>query len=148
MLVYVVNRADIRMIERRCGAGFTLQPFEGLAVTGKFVGQEFERHQTPQFNVLGFVDDTHAASSEFLEDAVVRDGLVNHGWRQLLAAILGGLGRAAKLGCRLNATSDSNVHRAKFDWAGQAVQPNRFGRRRKPCGGEYAVVSSVRLDFS
>ena len=29
-------------------------------------------------SVLGFVDDSDAATAEFLGDAVVRDGLANH----------------------------------------------------------------------
>jgi hypothetical protein len=31
--------------------------------------------------VLGLVDHTHPTTTEFFEDAVVRDGLANHGQR-------------------------------------------------------------------
>ena len=34
-----------------------------------------------EFDVLGFVDHTHSTATEFLDDAVVRDGSANHGKR-------------------------------------------------------------------
>ena len=42
-----------------------------------------------ELSVLGFVDDAHAPATELFEDAVVRDGLANHGegtasWRDML----------------------------------------------------------------
>jgi hypothetical protein len=37
-------------------------------------GKEFESHKAPKVGILSFVDDTHPAA-EFLDDAVVRDGL-------------------------------------------------------------------------
>ena len=33
-----------------------------------------------ELGVLGLVDHTHAAAAELFEDAVMRDGLANHGW--------------------------------------------------------------------
>ena len=32
-----------------------------------------------ELHVLGFVDHTHPSAAEFLDDAVVRDGLTDHG---------------------------------------------------------------------
>ena len=42
-------------------------------------GQELQRNETSKLGVLSLVDDTHPAAAEFLDDAVVRDGLANHG---------------------------------------------------------------------
>jgi transposase len=42
---------------------------EGLRVLGHFVGQELDRHEAAQVEVLRFVDHTHATT----ENAVVRD---------------------------------------------------------------------------
>ena len=52
--------------------------FQGLRVSRQFIRQEFEGHEAAQFGVLGFVNHAHAATTEFLDNAVVRDGLVNH----------------------------------------------------------------------
>jgi hypothetical protein len=38
------------------------------------VGQEFERYLPVQPFVLGFINDTHPAVAQLLDDAVVRDG--------------------------------------------------------------------------
>jgi hypothetical protein len=35
-----------------------------------FVGQEFQRNETPKLGVLGFVDDTHSTTAELFDDAV------------------------------------------------------------------------------
>jgi hypothetical protein len=33
-----------------------------------------------QLHILSLVDHTHAATTEFLDDLVVRDGLADHEW--------------------------------------------------------------------
>ena len=44
------------------------------------VRKEFQGDEAVELGVLGLVDHSHAAATEFFEDAVVRDGLANHGW--------------------------------------------------------------------
>ena len=51
---------------------------EGVRVVGHVVGQELDRHEAAQVEVLCFVDHTHATTAGPFENAVVRDGLVNH----------------------------------------------------------------------
>ena len=46
---------------------------------GNLIRQEFQGDETSEFDILGLVDQTHAASAQFLEDAVVRNGLADHG---------------------------------------------------------------------
>jgi len=41
-------------------------------------GQELESDEATKLGVLSPVDHTHPAATELLDDAVVRDGLVNH----------------------------------------------------------------------
>jgi len=72
-----MDGADIGMVERGCGTGFTPKTFQGLRIAGQYVRQKLEGDETAQFEVLRFVDHTHAATAEFFEDAVVRDGLPN-----------------------------------------------------------------------
>ena len=53
MLANFVNRADVRMVERRAGAGFACEAFQSLRVRGNAVGQELERYKAAELGVLG-----------------------------------------------------------------------------------------------
>ena len=77
LLADVVNRADVRMIQRRCGLGFTPEAFQRLRVVSNIFGQEFKRYKTVEARVLGLVNHTHPAASQSLEDAIVGDVLAN-----------------------------------------------------------------------
>ena len=74
----VVNGADVGMIERGGGLGFALKTGEPLGIAGDIFGQEFQGDKAMEAGVFGFVNHAHASAAEFLEDAVVRDGLVDH----------------------------------------------------------------------
>jgi hypothetical protein len=50
------------------------------------VRQELERDEASEIGVLGFVDNAHPAAAQLLDEAVVRDGLTDHGTQ---AAMLG-----------------------------------------------------------
>ena len=50
-----------------------------LGVFGYFVGQEFQGYETEELDVLSLVDDAHTAAAELFDDAIVRDGLADHG---------------------------------------------------------------------
>src|ERR1700674_262249 len=78
LLANVVNRADVGMVESRCGLGFTLKTGKSLGVFGYFIGQEFQGNEAVQPRVFGLVDYPHPTTAEFLDDAVVRNGLTNH----------------------------------------------------------------------
>src|SRR5438309_11553919 len=73
-----MNRADARVIQRRCGLGLTSKPLQGLAILGHAFRQELKGDKAVQPRVFGLVDNTHAAATELLDDAVVRDGLAKH----------------------------------------------------------------------
>jgi hypothetical protein len=47
-----------------------------LRIFGDVVRQKFEGYEPAELEVFGLVDDAHASAAEFLEDAVVRNGLV------------------------------------------------------------------------
>ena len=66
------------MIQRGGGLSFALETAERLRITRNFVGQEFERDEAMEPRVFGFVDDAHPATTEFFDNAVVRDSLANH----------------------------------------------------------------------
>src|SRR5262249_18156104 len=78
VLVHVEDRADVRVLERGGGPRFAAQPLEGLGVTPELVRQELERDAAAELQVLGLVDDAHAAAAQRREDAIVRNRLADH----------------------------------------------------------------------
>ena len=78
MLANLVNGADVGMVERGRGAGFAAETLDRLRVLGNLVGQKLQGDKAAQGDVLGLIDDPHAAAAQLLEDAVVRDGLADH----------------------------------------------------------------------
>jgi hypothetical protein len=73
--------------------GIVLVLWKTGLVVGIFCGaaaaptpQEPQPLRMLQLEVFGFVDHTHPASPELLEDAIVRDGLADHGGFTLLGA--------------------------------------------------------------
>jgi hypothetical protein len=67
----------------QCGRSlrFALEAGESLCILGNVVREKLQCDKTVQLNVLGLVNHTHPASAEFLEDAVMRNGLAEHGLR-------------------------------------------------------------------
>ena len=79
LVVDFVDSADIGVVECGGGFGFAFEAGEGLGVFGEFVREEFKGHEAAELEVFGFVDHAHAAAAEFFGNAVVRDGLTDHG---------------------------------------------------------------------
>ena len=50
----------------------------GLGIVGQFVGQKLESDATTEAKILGLIDHAHAATTQLLQDPVVRDGLSEH----------------------------------------------------------------------
>src|ERR1035437_9646085 len=80
-LVNLVDRADVRMVQRGRSLGFPLETAEGLRVVGEVVVKELQGDVTTELEVFRLVDYAHPSAAELLNDAVVRDGLVDHEWR-------------------------------------------------------------------
>jgi hypothetical protein len=76
--VDLVNRADVRMIERRGSEGFPLELFAGGRIILQFLRQKLQGDMAVQLDVFGFVHHTHAAATELFQDPIVRDGLADH----------------------------------------------------------------------
>ena len=56
---------------------------EEVVIARDFIGQELEGDETIQAGVFGSVDHTHATTAELLKNAVVRNGLAEHGQANL-----------------------------------------------------------------
>jgi len=97
LLVYFVDGADIGVIQRRRGSSLALKALEGLRIRGDLRGKKLERDEAPELDVLGLVDHTHTTAAELIDDAVVRDGLIDHeiGFRGVRESY-GGMGRKSK----------------------------------------------------
>ena len=78
-LSYFIDRADVRVIQRRGRLRFALKPGKRLGISGHLVRQKFQRYKPAEFRVLGFINDAHATAAEFLHNAVVGDGLADTG---------------------------------------------------------------------
>ena len=86
ILAYVVDSADVGMVERRCCLRFPAKAFQSLSIFGDFIGQELQGDETMQPGVFSFVDHAHAASTQLFNDAVMGDGLANHAKTRMLRA--------------------------------------------------------------
>ena len=63
--------------------GFAFETARACGSAGNFLRQELQGNKAVQPGVLGLVDHTHTAAAEFLDDAVVRNGLADErvgGW--------------------------------------------------------------------
>src|SRR5262249_35254260 len=73
-----VNRTNVRMIERRGGAGLTQESFENLCVGGNRRREELQSHKTAEFRILRLVDNTHAAGAQPLDNTIAGDLTSDH----------------------------------------------------------------------
>jgi hypothetical protein len=78
VLTDFVNRADVGMVQGGRSTGFATEAFERLRVFGYSLRMKLQRYEASKFGVLSFVDDTHPAAAEPLDDAVMRDRLADH----------------------------------------------------------------------
>jgi len=74
----LVDGADIGMVQCGRGLSLSLEASQRLRVFGYFFGQELQGDKTVQRQVFSLVDYAHPAAAELLDDAIVRDGLVDH----------------------------------------------------------------------
>jgi hypothetical protein len=73
----VVNRPDVRMIQRRSGSRLAPESFEGRRVIGQFMRKKFQRNIAAEVGVLSFVHHAHVTAAKLFSDAIVGDGLTN-----------------------------------------------------------------------
>ena len=78
MLADVVERADMRMTQRRDDSRFAQEAVHRLRIRSRFDGQQLDCDVTPEARVLSFIHHPHAAAAKLGEDAIVRDGEADH----------------------------------------------------------------------
>ena len=79
VLADLMDGADVGVVQRRSGAGFAAEAFESLGIVGGIVREKLEGDETAEESVFGFVDHTHPAAAEQFQNAIVGDGLADHG---------------------------------------------------------------------
>src|ERR1022692_1620492 len=66
------------MVQGGGGTGLAAKPFQRFGVAFDLLRKELECDQTAQADVLGLIHDPHPATADFLDDAIVRNGLAHH----------------------------------------------------------------------
>ena len=84
LFTYFVNRADIRMVKRRRRERLALKSFQHHCIMDHIFRQEFQSDMAVKFEVFRFIHHAHSAAPEFVQHAVVRDGLADHEERLIL----------------------------------------------------------------
>ena len=66
------------MIQGRRRLRFTLKAGQGFGILPDFIWQELQGGKSVQVYVFRLIDDTHPTTAQLLDDAVVRNSLVDH----------------------------------------------------------------------
>ena len=74
-----MDGADVRVIQGGCRFGLALKSGYCLRVFSGMVCKEPQGNEAIEFDVLCLVDDTHPTTTEFLDDAVVRNRATEDG---------------------------------------------------------------------
>src|ERR1700747_996614 len=79
MFPNLINGADVGMVQSGRSTRLSPEALQYLRVFCHILRQEFQSDRSTEFGILRLVHPPPAAASELLDDAVVRDGLANHG---------------------------------------------------------------------
>src|SRR6202158_1634309 len=80
------------MVQSRCGPRFSLESLQSPGVATELFGKKLQSYAAAQFEVLGFVNQTHAAAAHNLQYAIVRDFLADQTCGSESARLQGDLG--------------------------------------------------------
>jgi len=71
VLIDVVDRADVRVVERRCRAGFLSKAVQGVRILGQFPAQKLQGNEPAELRILGLIHDSHSAAADSLDDSIM-----------------------------------------------------------------------------
>ncbi len=79
-LVDFMDRADVRMVQRRCCFGFTHETLAAFVLHFVVVvcWEELDGHEALELQVARLVHDTHSTGADVVDDLVVGNGLSDH----------------------------------------------------------------------
>src|SRR5262249_21589772 len=78
ILIDVVNRANVWMIQCRCGGSLAPKTLQSQGIPGHFRRQKFQSHEPPKLRVFSLVDDPKTALPNDLQDTVMGNGLADY----------------------------------------------------------------------
>jgi hypothetical protein len=79
LVVDFVDGANAWVIKGGSRLRLSFEARQSLCILSDIVGQELQGDKAVQFYILSLIDDTHPSAAEFLDDAVMRDSLADHG---------------------------------------------------------------------
>ena len=79
VLADFVDRANVRVVQRRCGASLTQKPLKSQLFARNAFRKELQRDGPPERGVLGTVYDSHPTAAQSCGDSVVRHALPKEG---------------------------------------------------------------------
>src|SRR5579864_2377459 len=74
----LIDSADVGMVKSRGSPRLALETLKRLSLSCEFLGQELQRHVPAEFEVLSLIHHTHAATTEFPQNPIMRDSNANH----------------------------------------------------------------------
>ena len=77
-LVDFKDGANVGMVERRRGLRLAQETFLGFGVLNGFGAEKLQSNGALELRVEGFIDNPHAAFTEFFSNLVMRYGMVDH----------------------------------------------------------------------
>ena len=77
MFAYLIDRANVGVIQRGRSTGFTVESDQCLWVGGELIRKELQRDKATERSVLRFIDNTHTTAAKFINDVVLRNGVAD-----------------------------------------------------------------------
>ena len=78
VLPNLMDRANIRMIQRRSGPRLSPEALQRLRILRSFLGQKLQGNKTPQRSVFRFIDNSHPTAAQQFHNPVVGNCCSNH----------------------------------------------------------------------
>ena len=75
VLTNIMNRTNIRMVQRGSGPRFSLESFQGLCVGGRIFRQKFQRDASVEPRIFGTVNYSHATATQLFLNSIMRNCL-------------------------------------------------------------------------
>ena len=149
IVAQVVDRADARVVQRRGGAGFTLESIQRHRVPGEAARKELDGHNAVQADVSRLINFTHSTCAQEFQNQVRPDLLAGGNRRSRRAP---GALRAG----RIPETPSPTLHcRAAIPPLGEASRHRRtrgrdtndalqvLARKRNGTGFRFAAIESL-----
>ncbi len=87
-----VDGANVGMVQGGGGPRLTAKTLQRLGIVRHFVRQKLQGHEAAEHEVFRLVHHPHAPAAQLFQDAIVRDGVTDHG-ESRCGAMVGAAGK-------------------------------------------------------